>query len=307
MARYSSKKGFLAIMATSLFLILATFIPLIFPNQVAEANDLTSLRSWVNMEIPYFGANNILVKMTAITIGDHLNQGMWIDEITSGASDSGGNSSTTTQFEVVVTVGRAVIEAEYSADSNTTEFIYTVSSKEYEIARSGDFPYDYWRIGIIFHTNFTAQFDPRMKYCSTPSPYYYGRYNTTYAYEEQGYYSYSSSLEILHPSEFAGFVYTIFLPPIILLGILFVTIISVATFLVIKKKDARQFESTLIAIASAVIVFIPIFQLSTQELKTPFTITWVDYSFVVLLILYIILLMAVLVGKVRNASTVKEL
>jgi hypothetical protein len=77
--------------------------------------------------------------------------------------------------------------------------IYIVSSREYKIARSGDFPYDYWRIGITFHTNFTAESDPCVKYCSIPSPYYYGRYATTYVKEEQGYYYYSLNLEVLHP------------------------------------------------------------------------------------------------------------
>jgi hypothetical protein len=250
---------------------MTAFIPLVL-SQVAEAIDSTSLRSWVYIEIPYFGADNILVRVTAVTIGNRLNDSIWIDEITSG------------DFAVNVTVRRFVAEAEYSVDSNTTTFIYIASSREYKIARTGDFPWDYWKIGITLHTNFEAQFDQHVKYFSIPSPYYYGNCTTTYGYEQQGYYYYSLDLEIQHPSEFGNFIYLVFCPPIILLVLLFLTIFLVTAFLAIKSKDIRQIESTLIAIGSAVIVFIPVFQLSTQELKTPFTITWIDYCFLGLLI-----------------------
>jgi len=180
------KKKFQVLIVTTLLIVLASPVHLLCISQVAEATDFTSLRSWVNVETPYYGEKSILVKMIAVTIGNQLNRGMWIDEI-----------SNTQEFAVNVVVGRAVIEAEYSSDSNTTTFIYTVSSSQYEIAPFGDFPNDFWRIGITFHTNFTAQFDPRIKYCTIPSPNYYGRYNTTYLNEEQGYHYYSLDLEIL--------------------------------------------------------------------------------------------------------------
>lgn len=278
-------------------LVIFAFIPSLFLVQTAEAIDFTSLRSWVKVEIPYYGTDNILVKMTAVTIGNHLSHGMWIDEISWG-NPTATEGNITIEFGLTVVVGRAVIEAEYSADSNVTTFIYTLSSSQYTITSSGAFPNDFWRIEITFHTNFTAEFDPRMKYCLTQSPNYYGRYNTTYGYTDaQGYNYYSLNLEILHPLSFASFVYCVFLPPIVLLLILaFVCTI----FLVIERKHLRHVGSMHIAISSAVIVFIPIYQLSTQELKTPFTLTWVDWLFMILLTWYILILIGIIVGKYLN-------
>jgi len=297
---FSNKKSSAFTVAT--VLVISIVIPLLFSVPVAEATDFALLRSWVNVEIPYYGTDNILVKMTAITIGNRLSHGMWIDEITTGSSNT-EKGNITFGFSLSVVVGRAVIEAEYSADSNMTKFTYTVSSSQYRIAPSGVFPYDYWRIGIIFHTNFTAEFDPRMKYCLTPSPNYYGRYNTTYGYTDaQGYNYYSLNLEILHPPTFPTYVFSVFLPPVILLGILalFCTI-----FLVAERRHINQIENMYIAICAAVIVFIPIFQLSTQELKTPFTLTWVDWLFIILLAWYILILVGIIVGKYLNARREK--
>lgn len=299
----SFKKG-VSVLVIAILVVIA-LVPSLSSIQIAEATDFTPLRSWVNVEIPYYVADNILVKISAVTIGNHLNDGMWIDEVNYtkyASSNITTKGPITIKTEVYVAVGRAIIEAEYSANSNTTRFIYTVSSAQYEIKPYGDFPNDGWGIKIVFHTNFKAEFDPRTRYCLTPSPNYYGSYTTTYNNEAQGYHYYVLNLDIVHPSTFKGYVDKFFITPIIFL----IALAIVCTCLLWKgRKNIEELYSAYIAICSAVIVFIPIFMLSIQELKTPFKfIWWFDGAFLFLLTWFIIILMFVLID--RNTELIKK-
>ncbi|MGD0072456.1 MAG: hypothetical protein ABSB71_12965 [Candidatus Bathyarchaeia archaeon] len=251
-----------------------------------------SQRAWVTIQIPTFAENNILIQLTAVTPGNNLNQNMSINEPSS--VDPSVNIGVS--MGVSVTVSRAVIQAEYSSDTNTTTFTYVLSPYQYTLQKVGNFPDDKWNITISFSTSFNAPFDPRFKYCLTPSPNYYGNYTIV----SSGDGNYAVNLVILHPSDFAGFVNNTFLVPMILLAIpwaVCVFIILACTAVRAFRKTIEKFYSSFVTICSAVIVFIPVFQFSTLDLKTPLQFTWFDEGFLLLLLLYIGLLAFTFIAK----------
>lgn len=251
-----------------------------------KITDASEPMSWVNVEIPYFGADSILVKMTVVTVGNHLGQPLHVLEIEPDISSTSTNGTMITA-SVNILVWRGVLEVEYSADSNTTRFTYTVS-RESSVTSFGVFPNDEWRIVIKFETDFQVEFDAHTKYCSVPSPNYYAKYNTTQ--ESSDTQRYTLNLTILHPPSFANYVWRIFYLPIALFGGIFLFLFIV---LVYKRKEFG-FSGIYTAICSAIIVFLPIFHLSFQGLETPFTITLFDDLFIILLVAYTLLLIAML-------------
>jgi len=240
--------------------------------------------------------------MTATTVGNNLNESLWIKEISysSSGAQNDGSSGLSLSFSLTVIVGRAVLQAEYSADANITNFTYTLSSAQYDIHSFGTFPYDGWRIGIQLETSFNVTFDPRPKYCLVQSPNYYANYT---AITSSGQDIHTLQLEILHPNSFPNYVLAVFVTPIILLISLAVVCVWITLE---KRKNLGPFYGSLVAVCSAVIVFVPIFQLSTQELKTPLTFTWFDVTFLALLVVYVLLLCGLLYGKLHQVNTLKK-
>lgn len=220
-----------------------------------------------------------------MTSGNNLNQSMWVVE--PSTSDSG--------FSVSVVVSRSIVEAQYSVDTNTTTFTYILSTAQYTIQQVGDFPNDKWEITIQLETNFNVTFDQHPKFCVTPSSSYYGTYTAVPVSGEQ---DYLVNLELLHAPSFSSYVDEVFLLPIILLAILILACIAIAVYIgVMKRKILDKFYNSFITICSAVIVFIPIFQLSTQDLKMPNLFTKFDWAFIILLFTYIAFLVSLLIVK----------
>lgn len=268
------------------FVFFAAFVAIgvvctLFPSPVPIARAFDpSQRSWISIEIPYYASSNILVKMTAVTVGNNLNGSILIEKIFSSGS-------------VTIGVARAIVQAEYSTDTNTTTFVYTLSSEQYSIHSYGEFPYDGWEISILFETSFNATFDPRVKYCLTPSSNYYANYTTTSVVGQQN--TCVLELRIFHPTSFPSYVLIVFLTPILSLGAL----AAVCILLAMNKRIIDKFYDSFVVVCSAVIVFIPIFELSTQELKTPLTFTWFDAAFLVLFLVYVLLLFVSVLAKLR--------
>lgn len=160
----------------------------------------------------------------------------------------------------------------------------------------GVFPNDKWDITIYLQTDFNVTFDRHEKFCLTPSPNYYGNYTTIPISGNQ---DYAVNLELSHPKSFPAFVDKVFLFPIKLLGVLWVVCILIAIVVAIVRREILgSFFSTFVAICSAIIVFIPVFQLSTQELKTPLELTIYDTYFLILLSMYVLFLVGILIAKI---------
>lgn len=83
-----------------------------------------SQRSWVSVEIQTFAVDNILIKLSAVTAGNNLNRSIQILEPPIGSG---------------IVVGRGAIQAEYSADSNTTTFTYILPPLPVQYPKSGSF------------------------------------------------------------------------------------------------------------------------------------------------------------------------
>lgn len=261
-------------------LIISTALILLLPLvHTAEAANPIAPYSWVNVDIPYFGAQSIEVKITWTTPGNNLKEGMGIYQVYS-------------QPGMTMQIQRGIAEATYSTDLNSTTFTYGFSSAEPDVAGTlkpfGVFPNDGWSVTVIFYTAFLSSFTANPQYGIVPSPYYYLKYTTTYSNNDSlGYEYYNLNLEILHPSTFPSYVNLTFYTPIVLLSLLAFVF---TVLLVIKRKDIGQFFTTLVTVCSAVIVFLPIFHLSTQALETPFEFTSFDSLFLILLGYYVFLL-----------------
>jgi hypothetical protein len=273
-----------------------------------------SQREWISLEILTFSKDNTIIELDAVTSGNNLNQSMWVVEPPSGDLDPQSSASAQTSIRILtsvsVTIGRFIVQAVYSADTNTTTFTYLLSPSQYITQEEGSFPNDKLIISILISTNFNVTFDPRPKFCVTPNSNYYGSYNTTSitpTNPSPGEQYYSVNLEIQHPSSFPGYANTVFILPISLLTILILSCIAIAFYIGLTRRTILdKFYNSFITICSAVIVFIPIFQLSTQELVMPNLFTGFDWDFLVLLIVYITFLVSLLVVKAHGKGSNKE-
>lgn len=267
-----------------------------FQQSTAFAFD-SSLRSWVTLDIPVFAENSTYIKFTAVTLGNNLDKGLWIEEPLS--ADNDGSS-----FGVIVQQGHAVIEAIYSSDTNTTTFTYIVPPEQYRLMTSGEFPNDRKEITIQFNTDFNVNFDPRIKFCVTPTPNYYGMYNVTGNFDasrQQGQQGiYYVNLEVRHPEAFYSHTKATLGVPLKILFVLFAisSVILIIAF-IINKYEVYEY---IIAIGSAVIVFLPIFQIATSDLKIPLQITPFDNEFLLLLELYVGLVILALILRIFRES-----
>ena len=249
-----------------------------------------------------------------MTSGNNLNQSMWVIEPPSGDSDpqssANGQTSIGILTSISVTIGRFIVQESHSADTNATTFTYILSPSQYITQEVGSFPNDKLIISILISTNFNVTFDPRPKFCVTPNSNYYGSYNvtsTTPANPSPGEQYYLGKFEIQHPSSFPSYANTVFILPISLLTALISVCIAIAFYIGLTRRTILdKFYNSFITICSAVIVFIPIFQLSTQELVMPNLFTGFDWAFILLFFAYIAFLVGLLVVKTNGKSLNKE-
>lgn len=235
----------------------------------ASANS-KSVRSWVDVEVLSFDGETISIKLVMKVVGNHANQAVRIKgEFFSGES-------------VSVEVARFISDVEYSADLNITTFRYsyaydfTTYQAVPKLRGLLVFPRDEHSLVLYILTSFNTTIDEHDRAPLLPSANYEGVYRVRQQPMEDNQYKFKLTLEIKHSSTFilsaSILVWGTFFSLAALTALLFV-------FLFSHWKDRRHFVDVLVPIASAVVVFIPLFELALQSLKSPLPIVLSDLCF----------------------------
>jgi len=143
---------------------------------------------------------------------------------------------------------------------------------------------------VTFLTDFSAVFDSRPRFCSTPSPNYVGEYSV----HREGN-AYTLKIDVKHPPSFVEFVNITYIAPIVILCVILSFLIL--TFACYRHK-VEKVKNDLLVVSLGAIVFIPIYQLPLSSLKTPFHVTTYDYVILALFVLFALFVIVVVTNKI---------
>jgi len=178
-------------------------------------------------------------------VGNHANQRMWIE-------------SEFPKGEVSVIVSRGISNIVFDGNINVTVFSYSYSYEPtyYEakprVLGLLNFPYDEHRLVLFIASSFNLTIDEHEWTLDFPSPNYEGRYQVRKAATRDEPYKHRLTLEIKHPSGFFNHVF-----------------LSIGVIMCLRRKKMVHPLRVLLPSSWAIIVFVPVFEISLQNLKHP--------------------------------------
>lgn len=221
--------------------------------------------SWLNIDIISFNGDNIFFNLQVTVQGNHLTDRILILQ----QSEDGA------QF------WRIVQDRIYSQDTNTTvfsiDFNYSTNSPYYDAGpkflNSLLFPADSYTLVFYLESTFNMTVDVMPTTCQVPSQNYQGSFKVTQTSPT----TLTVNVLINHSESF-------------LLGVLFVlstTLFSLYAltaylfFLVFRRKPNNS--SNIVTISSAIIFFVPAFEIAFYSLKSPLPLVFSDILMIVLI------------------------
>lgn len=259
------------IMVVSLLLlcyILSLFV------SMAKANPVDS---WIDMEVVSFNGENILFNMQVNVRGDHIKDNMWIKIEQVSSSDS-----------VFVEVWRGISEKIYDAGTNVTVFSYFYSynssyySAEPKFRNYLIFPLDKHTLSFNLASSFNITLDEHPKVCKLPSQNYDGMFQASFTPTNEQPTMYTVTTSIQHSASFITGVS-------MMLGvtIIFLYALSFFLFVLIAKAYGRENShkalSGIIGVSSAIIFFVPAFEIAFFSLKSPLPLVLSDLIMIILI------------------------
>ena len=259
-------------------LILGTFV------HSADASLYVSARpnAWINVEVLSFDGESIVARIILNVAGNHQNASVHVyGEVFTSMEDKQCSSGICLGTSVRASVGRVVKEVYFSADKNITVFQYAERfASTYQLTNAlfgiPIFPFDGHQLNIDITTDFVADIDGHEKVLAFPNGNYEGFYQTVPSQiQEPGLFRYNLTLQIKHPLQFTILM---FLSTWVAIGSLMVLTCALVTC---RKLRERQ---TIVAVSSAIIVFLPVFEFSLQGFKSPLGITLPDFFVFIILV-----------------------
>ena len=262
--RYT-KVAIAIVILTMFFYTIGCLVP------VAKAK---TVDSWVNMEVISFDGENINFKLLFTALGNHMGDDVRIKiEPTSGSG------------EVTVEVWRAISQKIYSEDTNTTVFSYvysyTIGSSFYEagpkILNLLLFPADEHRLVFYLAPSFNVTVDEHPTVCQLPSQNYIGSFIVT----PNGSNVLTVTVFIQHSEGFFWAVSTILATTLISLYGLSIYLIVLTALVYLRNKPHNP--SNILTVSSAIIFFVPAFEIAFYSLKSPLPLVFSDMLMVFLI------------------------
>lgn len=225
--------------------------------------------SWVNMEIVSFNGDNIYFNLQVTVRGNHIADSMWIQVEPTSSSDG-----------VTVTVTRGITRKIYSQDTNLTVFYfdysYAVRSPFYEagpkLLNLLLFPADSHSLTFYLEPSFNITVDQHPTVCQVPSQNYQGTFAVTQASDML-----TVNVSISHSESFFW-------------GVLFILVTTLVSLygltaylaMVIRRKKSSSF-SNVVTVSSAIIFFVPAFEIAFYSLKSPLPLAFSDILMIILI------------------------
>jgi hypothetical protein len=222
---------------------------------------------WVNLEVLSFDGENIQFRLDISVVGNHTDDQVWI-----GSERPSSNG-------VKVEVYRGISNVVFYEGSDLTIFTYHYSFNHtyYEVEPKAFgyplFPWDTHRLTLVVDLSFNASLDEHPSVCDVPSQNYQGRFSMARSTSNPT--RYTLQLEIYHsPSFVSAVAFILCLIIVSLYALSFTMIVFMA--LVILKRRARDLIPNLIRISSAMLFFVPAFEIAFNNLKSPLPLVFPD-------------------------------
>jgi len=152
------------------------------------------------------------------------------------------------------------------------------------------FPWDEHKLVLFISSSFNYTMDEHDWLLDCASPNYEGKYYLRNAAISTEPFRYQLTIEIVHPTGFSYYVSALLMITIMALIVLsfMLTYLLYRTF---KQKKSRELLRALLPSSWAIIFFVPVFEVSLQNLKHPLAIVFSD-----IIMLLIILWNSILIG-----------
>ena len=226
--------------------------------------------SWAEIEVLSFNGENIFMKLRIFVLGKHTNQKMWIT-----------SEFPSTSGPVHVQVSRAICDVIFNEGTNVTIFSYAYSvNHTYYEARPKIFgyllfPWDYHKLLLFISPSFNLTMDSHQWSCELPSQNYEGRFQVTHAPTSDDPSRYKLVLEIKHSEKFSwgvGLLVGGIITATYALSIILTTILGLIAY----REKSYDLIKTLVRISSAIIFFVPAFEIAFYTLKSPLPLVFFD-------------------------------
>jgi hypothetical protein len=220
------------------------------------------------MEVLSFDGENILFNLKISVAGNHAEERMLIRDTPPA---DGGIDVWTDVADVTFNEGTNITVFFYSYAYNYTNYHANPKMFGYLV-----FPWDEHSLVLYTVTQFELDIDPKPTICYLPSQNYEGKFSVQ-KQTPTGMYPliYKVDLEIKHSSSFVTAVsYMIWLP----IGATYALTIplTIITILMFLRKKPETLISNLIHISSAILFFVPAFEIAFYNLKSPLPLVLSD-------------------------------
>ena len=220
---------------------------------------------WVTVDVLSFDGDNILFRLEVSVVGNHSEEQMWLR--IEPASGQG----------VIVEVWRGVSNVVFNEGSDLTVFTYSYSynhtyyQAEPKVYGYLLFPWDEHKLTLFIRMSFNAVLDTHPSVCELPSQNYEGRFQVTPQSADEC----TLALEIRHTPSFAMAVGFMLYPTIISLYLLSFTMVVFVILVALFKKPVSSLPN-LIRVSSAIMFFVPAFEIAFNNLKSPLPLVLSD-------------------------------
>lgn len=222
---------------------------------------------WVNLEIISFDGENMLFRLDISVVGNHSDDQVWI-----GSEKPSSNG-------VKVEVSRGISNVVFYEGSDLTVFAYQYSfnhtyyNAEPKAFGYPLFPLDRHSLTLIISLSFNASLDEHPSVCDVPSQNYQGRFSIARSTGDPK--KYTLQLEIYHSPSFISAVGFILY---FIIGSLYALSFTILVFIVLVflKRRARDLIPNLIRVSSAMLFFVPAFEIAFNSLKSPLPLVFPD-------------------------------
>jgi len=232
------------------------------------------LRS-LELEIFAFDGREMAVRLTLNFLGDKTNQIIRVWYETGSSVPSGSFIQTKVEYSI----GRVITDVAYSRSTNITTFRYRFSTP-YALMPVGGIPIFPFDVHLLSF-DLTGSFDPSIsrrnsQVSSLPSVNYQWTITVQRLEKTDSDYRYQIRLELFHSE------YFMLLSILLVWGVLALVL---AIVLIVGRRIHRLVSGSkeldrLATVLSSILVFLPVYQLSLQPLKSPLPLVLADFAYV---------------------------
>lgn len=244
----------------------------------------SSINSWANVEVVSFDGTHIYFSLKIFVKGNHINERMWV-RVEPPSSDS-----------VYVEVRRGICDIVYNEETNLTVFSYSYSYEQTQYTSKPKFwgyllfPWDEHRLVLFIYSSFNLTIDAHPWNCELPFQNYIGKFQVTHSPTNEDPFRYKLVLEIKHSSGFiwavAFFLYTI------VGGTLALTIVLIVITILAIKRNLKNKLQNVITVSSAIIFFIPAFEIAFNNVRSPLPLVFSDFLMILAFIFNVATILA---------------